>query len=374
MNTTPASSPLASASRTFGLGLTRQLALAGSTNVFTSPLSAQLALSMAAVGAGGTTRVAMLDALGLPGLDGEGMAREADALMARLTVSVGAALKIANGLWVHPQFMLDQAFTQVVRRSFRAEAETLGDTPASINEWVSRHTDGMVPFVVDRIRPDDLLVLVNATYFRGEWQLPFEAGETRPAPFHRATGDDVSVPLMRRWADFSYGESQDYQAVTLPYRGEEAMLVVLPRTPLAPADFTPYLDAGRVGEIAADMSSATGELLLPRFGLDVQASLVEPLTALGMGPAFLPGADFSGVAPSCGAECHISRVVQRARLEVDELGTTAAAATAVMMAGISYRPPRTPFQMIVDRPFLVAIQHVTTGTLVFAGVVGDPTG
>ena len=373
MNTTPAAPALAGASRTFGLGLIRQLALAETVNVFTSPLSAQLVLAMAATGARGTTQRAMLDALGLPGLDGAGAAREADALMARLSASGRVALEIANGLWVRPWLALDPAFVHTVRTSFRAEAAALGDTPASINDWASRMTHGMVPSVLDRIGPDDLLVLVNATYFHGDWLSPFEAGETRPAPFHRATSGDVSVPLMHRAGHFVYGEGPDYQTITLPYCGEMAMLVVLPRAPLALADFAPYLDARRFGEIAADQNGATGELWLPRFELDVQASLVEPLTALGMGPPFLPGADFSGMTPSCEKECLISRVVQRARLQVDELGTTAAAATAVVMARAAYRPPRLPFQMIVDRPFLVAIQHVPSGTLLFAGVVGDPT-
>lgn len=365
---------MAGASRTFGLGLTRQLALAGTANVFTSPLSAQLALAMAATGARGSTQRAMLDALGLRGLDGGGAARDADALMARLAATGGAALEIANGLWARRPLALDPAFVQTVRSAFRAEAAALGDTPAPVNDWVSRRTRGMVPFVLDRIENDDLLVLVNATYFHGDWVYPFEAGETRPAPFHRAAFGDVSVPLMHRSDRLVYGEGPDYQAVTLPYRGQVAMLVVLPRAPLAAADFAPYLDHRRFVEIAADQGSTTGELWLPRFELDVEASLREPLMALGMGPAFQLGADFSGVAPTCGQKCLLSRVLQRARLEVDELGTTAAAATVGVMTAISYRPPRPPFEMVVDRPFLVAIQHVPTGTLLFVGVVGDPTG
>jgi serpin B len=316
----------------------------------------------------------MLDALGLPGLDGAGAAREAEALMARLSASDRVALEIANGLWVRPWLALAPAFVHTVRTSFGAEADALGDSPAAINDWVSRRTHGMVPLLLDQIEPDDLVVLVNATYFHGDWWSPFEPGETRPGPFHRATGAEVSVLLMHRSGQFTYGEGPDYQAVTLPYRGEVAMLVVLPRATLAAADFDPYLDPRRFAEIAAGLSGTTGELLLPRFGLDVRTSLREPLTALGMGPAFLPGADFSGVAPSCGRKCVISRVIQRARLEVDELGTTAAAATGVVMRAISYRPPRPPFQMVVDRPFLVAIQHLPTGTLLFAGVVADPTG
>lgn len=361
---------LAGASRTFGLGLTRHLAQAETVNVFTSPLSAQLALAMAATGARGTTQRAMLDALGLPDLDREGAAREANALTAWLTSGDRVALEIANGLWVRPWLALEPAFVDTVRTSFGAEAAALGDSPAPINDWVSRRTHGMVPFLLDEIANDDLMVLVNVTYFHGQWLFPFDAGETRPGPFHRGTGGDVSVPLMHRSGRFLYGQGADYQAVRLAYRGDVAMLVVLPRSQLTPTDFARYLDAERFGEISADLSDATGELRLPRFELDVQASLLEPLTALGMGPAFRPDADFSGVARICEKGCAISRVLQRARLEVDELGTTAGAGTAVVMTRMSYRPL---FEMVVDRPFLVAIQHVPTGALLFAGVVGDPT-
>jgi serpin B len=369
-----AASAFAAGSRTFGLALARQLALGGAANVFTSPLSAQLALAMAASGARGTTQRAMLDALGLAGLDSAGAAREASALMGRVSSSGCATVEIADGLWARRGLTLDAGFVHTVRASFAGEAAVLDASSAkAINDWVSRRTHGMVPSIVDRIPPDVLLELVDATYFHGDWLTPFDAAGTRPAPFHRASGGDATVPLMDDEGEFAYGSGPGYQAVALAYAGgAERMVVVLPSTALATAEFGPYLDTARFGQITSDLVEATGELRLPRFGLDVSASLVEPLKALGMDPAFLPGADFSGIAPSCGRRCVITDVTQRARLRVDERGTTAAAATRVAV-GTAARVVGEPFRMVVDRPFLVAIQDVPTGTVLFAGVVGDPT-
>jgi serpin B len=368
-----AGSTLAAASQTFGLTLARQLAQAGPANVFTSPLSAQLALAMAAAGARGTTQRAVLDALGLTGLDGAGAAAEAGALTSRLSASGCATVEIANGLWARRGLALDPGFVHTVRTAFRGESATLdGSSAKAINDWVSNRTHGRVPSILERVPADVLLYLVNATYFHGDWQTAFDAARTRQAPFHRADGGDAAAPLMDRTGDFAYGAGPDYQAVGLPYVGGAArMVVVLPAARLAPSGFAPYLDPARFEQITSGLGSASGELRLPRFGLDVTTSLVEPLSALGMGPAFGQGADFSGIAPSCLQRCYISDVTQRARLEVDERGTTAAAATRVGVA-VSARLASEPFQMVVDRPFLVAIQHVPTGTLLFAGVVGDP--
>jgi serine protease inhibitor len=238
---------------------------------------------------------------------------------------------------------------------------------------VSSRTHGRVPSILDRVPADVLLYLVNATYFHAAWQSAFDAARTRPGSFHRAAGGDVAVPLMDRTGDFGYGAGADYQAVELPYAGGAVrMVVVLPAERLAVAGFAPYLAPARFEQITSGLGSASGEVRLPRFGLDVTASLLEPLSALGMAPAFRSGADFSGIAPSCLRTCSISDVTQRARLDVDERETTAAAATRAGVA-VSARVAGEPFQMVVDRPFLIAIQHVPTGTLLFAGVVGDPS-
>jgi serine protease inhibitor len=294
--------------------------------------------------------------------------------MGRVSSTGCATIEIANGLWARHGLTLDPGFVHTVQSSFGGEAAALdSSSPKAINDWVSRRTHGMVPSIVDSIPPDDLLELVNATYFHGDWQSPFETASTQPAPFHRALRSDVTVPLMDNAGVYPYGTGPGYQAVALPYAGgAERMVVVLPTATLPTADFAPYLDAARFEKITAGLAGMSGNLQLPRFGLDVSASLLDPLQALGMGTAFRGGADFSGITASCARACVITQVTQRARLQVDEQGTTAAAATRVGV-GLAAEVVKHSFQMVVDRPFLVAIQDVPTGALLFAGVVGDPS-
>jgi serine protease inhibitor len=365
----------AAGSRTFGLALTARLAAASPDNVFVSPLSAQLALAMAATGARGDTQRAMLDTLGLGGLAADRVAPEAAALMDRLASSNCVTVEIANGLWARRGLALDPAYVRAVRSSFRGESSPLdASSPKVVNDWVSRATHGQIPSILDRVPPDLLLYLVNATYFHGNWQVPFDAAQTRPALFHRAGAADVSVPLMDRSGSFAYGEGPDYQAIALPYTGGTArMVVILPTATLAPSAFAPYLDPARFQQVTGALEAGrSGEVLLPRFNLDQEASLLNALHALGMTPSLQPGADFSGIAPSCARRCFISDVTQRARLDVDERGTTAAAATRVGVSATAVLATGEPFRMLVDRPFLAAVQDTSTGTLLFAGVVGDP--
>ena len=365
---------LADASRSFGLRLTRLLAVDTRDNVFVSPLSAQMALAMAAYGARGTTQRAMLDAMGLGGLGADPAAREAGALIDRLTASGCATVEIANGLWARRGLDLDPGYLKTVQSTFKGAARPLDTGSAKmINDWVSHATHGKISSIVDSVPRDVLIYLINAIYFRGDWQAPFDAALTRQAPFHRAGAADVTVPLMVRSGIFTYGEGSDYQALALPYRGDTVrMVVILPSAPLVPSGFAQYLEPTRFQQVVAGLQPGlSGELQLPRFSLDFKASLLEPLSALGMGPALQAGADFLGIAPSCGNHCFISDVTQKSRLEVDEKGTTAAAATRVAIA-VSGRVGAS-FKVVVDRPFLTAIQDTATGTLLFVGVIGDPT-
>lgn len=367
---------LAAASQSFGLSLTRLLADDTRDNVFVSPLGAQMALAMAASGARGTTQRAILDAIGLSGLGADRAAHEAGSLLDRLTSSGCATVEIANGLWARRWLRLDPSYVQMVHSTFKGAAHPLdAGSTGVINDWVSHATHGKIPSIVERIPPDVVIMLINAVYFHGDWEGPFDPAQTRPAPFYRAGAGEVTVPLMVRSGEFTYGDGPGYQAVALPYGGDTVrMVVILPSAPLATSGFAPYLEHTRFEQvIGALQPRRSGELWLPSFSFDFKASLLEPLSALGMGPVFQPGAaDFSGMAPKCGRSCFISDVTQKSRLEVDEKGTTAAAATRVFIEILRW-VSAPPFKMVVDRPFLTAIQDTVTGTLLFVGVVGDPT-
>ncbi len=353
----------------FGLRLARALMSAHGPNLFISPASASLALAMAAAGAAGETRAAMLDTLGLHTPD------DAAATLLPLTEQEGATVEIANGLWARLGLELDPGYVETITRAFRGEVRTLDfESPAAvpeINGWIARATHGRIRDVVGSLPAGAILCLVNATYFHGEWARPFDRGGTHAGPFLRAGAGAVQVPLMARTGTFEYGEGPDFQAVALPYVGGALrLLVALPRSVLAPAELAELLD--RFEQVGAALApSRNGTLHLPRLTITDDLSLAGPLADLGMLPAFRPGADFSRLSPDCGRRCAISEVLQKTRLEIDEKGTTAAAATAVVFRA-SVRLDAAPFRMVVDRPFLLAIQAVGTGALLFLGLIGDP--
>jgi serpin B len=216
---TPAggASQLAAASQSFGLGLARQLAAQPADNVFISPVSAQLALAMAAEGARGDTQRAMLDALGLHQLTADQVARQARLLIDRLTAGGCATVEIANSVWARPWLSLDAGYVRTVKSQFHGQTGTLdGDSPSAINDWAARATHGKITSILERIPPEVLLYVVNATYFHGNWQTAFDPHSTREAPFHRAAGGDVHVPLMDHSGQFRYGEGPGYQAEAPP--------------------------------------------------------------------------------------------------------------------------------------------------------------
>jgi serpin B len=365
---------IATAGRDFGLTLAGQLVARRDGSVFVSPVSAQLALAMAAAGAKGDTRRAMLDVLGLHGRD---LASEVSELLLRLDSAGGGSVEIANSLWARQELRLDPTYVADVERGFRGQARSLDfGSPAAageINRWVADATHGKIDTLVASIPPAVVLYLVNATYFHGDWLTPFDGAATREGTFTLADGGRVGVPLMRREGQFAYADGHGWQAVALPYRDSTLrMLVVLPAAPLSAAAFGPYLERARLDEIVAGMvPGQRGELRLPRFRLDHDLQLAEPLAAMGMAPAFSRGADFSGISVDCDARCLISGVQQRTHLEVDEKGTVAAAATQVAVA-LSMAVTAERFHMSVDRPFLLAIEDGATGALLFLGVIADP--
>lgn len=375
-------SQLAPASQAFGLELARRLTAGDRGNVFISPVSAQLALAMAAVGGGGPTQAAMLSTLRLGGSNPDELSRQAAADVERLTSGGCGAVEIVNSLWARQGIDLDPGYVARIEQGFSGQARTLDfsspQAAPTINGWVADATHGKIPSIVGgHIPADVILYLINATYFHGDWAKAFDPAATQTRPFQRASGGGVQAPLMARSDRFTYGEGPDYQAIALPYRDSTLrMLVVLPRDVLRPDQFAIYLDEARFAEIAGSLvPGRQGDLRLPRFKLDGDYQLRPALEQMGMGPAFAPGADFSGISPACGSgRCAISEVQQKTHLEVDEKGTTAAAVTKTAIArSLAVLPEQLPFEMVVDRPFLAAIQDTATGALLFLGVISDPS-
>jgi serpin B len=252
---------------------------------------------------------------------------------------------------------------------FAADPESSRDT---INNWISDQTEGRIKDLIPRGALDKLtrLVLTNAIYFNAAWATPFEKSQTQDGPFHLQSGGQVTVPMMRQTKSFGYAEGQNYQAVELPYDGRElSMVILLPKSGQFDA-FEGALNAGQVNTILKNLKQRQVVLSLPRFKIESEFNLAATLAAMGMPAAFSSEADFSGM--DGGKNLFISDVIHKAFVTVDEAGTEAAAATAVVM-GLTSVMPEQPVEVTVDRPFVFLIRDVQTGAILFVGRIVNPT-
>jgi serpin B len=373
----------AAAINAFGLELYRQVAADGG-NVVVSPASIALALAMARAGARGAT-AAEMDAV-LHDVASDANAAWLNALDQALAGRSGTfeddagrdhevTLRIANSTFGQRGMSLVPAYLEGLATRFGAGVRLVDyvtETEAArqlINGWVDDQTEHRIPelLVPGVITTDTRLTLVNAIYLKAAWQTPFAEQSTKPGTFTLADGSTVEVPMMATTTELPYAAGDGWQAVELPYIGGSLGLTVIVPGDLAAFEAT--LTPDQLTAIVGDLRQSEVTLGLPKFGIETKAMLADVLTALGMPSAFDPGrADFSGITTE--EALYISDVVHQANIEVDEKGTTAAAATAVVMRGTSV-PDHVTLQ--VDRPFLFALRDGPTGTILFLGRVSDPS-
>lgn len=376
----------AAATNAFGLDLYAHLrGRAG--NLLLSPYSIATALAMAREGAAGETRAQMSAALHL-GADGGGGHRDLALLLAPGTVRSHAGrtvkevdafeLSTANRLWVERDLRVEQPFIDRLAAVFGAPLERVDfarpdAVRRQINAWVAKQTRDRIRDIVPDGQPsaETLLALVNAIYFKAQWAETFHDGATQVLPFDR--GDTaVDVPMMRMSHAFAYAETDALQLVELPYRGHEtSMVVLLPRSKNGLAKLEEGLDAPRLAAHLGALRSRIVALTLPKFRFEASFEASDALGRLGMTSAFhLETADFSGI--SQGQRLAINAVLHKAFIAVDEEGTEAAAATALMLVGAAANP-EAPVPFVADHPFLFLIRHRATGAILFLGRVADPS-
>lgn len=362
--------------RAFGLHLLRELIDRNQAkNVFISPLSIFLALHMTENGAGGTTRTAMRKTLSLPAMDATALNASSAALQTLLQGTDPGALTIANALWADRHHPLAPAFVKQCESVFSAHAASLDFTDpkstAEMNDWVKAKTNGKIADIVtyDTVRKA-AVVLINAVYFAARWRSEFPVSQTNDEPFHKTGGGTKTVSMMQQTRlTGAYRSGPGFEGAMLYYK-ESSMFfyALLPQAGKTPKDVMESLDLEHLtgGDTPFDLN-----LKLPRFNLDFSASLVEDLKKMGMDVAFhYPKGDFR---PMGSKEFYISDVLHKTRLEVDEKGTVAAAATAVVMRAGAARPIQRPVKTLVfDRPFGVLIGESQTGAVLFAGVIEEP--
>ncbi len=345
-------------------------------DVFLSPLSIALALQMTYNGAGGATAAEMAQVLHIQEMSLDQVNQAARELQDNLRAVPGVELAIANSLWLRQGWRLDPDFVARNRTYYDAGLEVLDFAdPAAvdrINGWIAQATRDKVRKLLDEIQ-DEVLFLVNAIYFKGDWLEAFDPARTRPWDFRRADGTVKSVPMMFQEGIFPALFTEEFAAVALPYQGERIqMLVFVPAEDSGLDRFLARLTPGAWDEWMGRFQPQEISVGIPRFKVEFQRELNADLQALGMETAFDPHrADFLPMVPQDlrrgGTALYISLVKHGAVVEVNEEGTVAAAATIVGVAAESAPP-----SVVADRPFFVAIWDSHSQAILFMGAVVDP--
>jgi serpin B len=353
-------------------------------NLFYSPHSISVALAMTYAGARGNTAEEMAATLhflleqdrlhpAFNWLDAE-LASRGEGAQGK--DGEGFRLNIVNAIWGQKDYEFLTTFLDVLAENYGAGLRILDfitETEASrlaINQWVSDQTNERIPELIPQGAIDALtrLVLTNAIYFNAAWEYPFNGNITSEGPFYLLDGGQVPVPMMKQTESFGYTEGEGYQAVELLYDGDElSMVILLPASGNFEA-FEEGLQAEDVSDIISDLQPAEVALTMPKFEFDSDFSLKDTLTAMGMPIAFSGAADFSGMTG--GLDLCISEVLHKAFVSVDEAGTEAAAATAVIMRETAM--PDQPVEVTIDRPFIFLIRDIETSAILFVGRVLNP--
>jgi serpin B len=357
-----------------------------SGNIFCSPYSISLALAMTYAGARTETEQQMGDTLHFT-LGQDGLHSAFNALDLELASRGEASsdlngdrfqLNIVNRIWGQLDYAFHEAFLDVLAENYGAGLSLLDFINApdpsriAINDWIAEQTRDRIK---DLIPPGAIntltrLVLTNAIYFKASWREPFQENRTGKRPFNVLDGDPIMVETMRQTSEYGYTSGDGYEVVELPYHGDELSMVILLPDAGRFEEFESTLDPAGLGVILGQVGYRSIDLSLPKFTFEWSTSLADVLAVMGMPGAFDPDeADFSGMTDV--EQLFITDVIHKAFVAVDEEGTEAAAATAVVVGTTSI--PEEPLVVTVDRPFIFLIRDIPTGTILFLGRVVDPS-
>ncbi|MFJ7736986.1 serpin family protein [Lysinibacillus sp. NPDC097287] len=365
-----------SANNQLGFQLLKEASEDEKGNVFISPMSLFMALSMLYNGADGETKEEISKVLHVEGIDVTELNQANASLMSRLNnLSKQIQLNVANSIWLNDNFQFQADFAQSNSDYFNAEIQEINITdsksPEKINEWVKKSTNGKIDRIVDKPLETELVaMLINAIYFKGDWTHKFDKEQTQKQSFHLKDGTTKDVPLMALNEKLAYLENDKFQAVSLPY-GDEAMSmkVFLPKENSSIEELEDMLTVGSWKQWNSAFIKQIGTILLPKFQLEFEVLLNDTLKNLGMTTAFENNANFAKMIQE-NTSLFISEVKQKTLIDVNEEGTEAAAVTSVSIAETS--APAESFYMKVNRPFFIAITEESTGAILFMGSISNP--
>ncbi|MFX1564121.1 MAG: serpin family protein [Promethearchaeota archaeon] len=350
-------------------------------NLFFSPLSISTALAMTYAGADGRTATQMAEVLHFA-LEQEKLHPAFKTLnkllLDRENIS-DYSIITSNALWIQKDYALLPAFLDIIKKNY---GESLFEVDYSehefvmkrINEWVRDKTQQKITELISKgiLNEATRLVLTNAIYFKGNWQFQFKEADTRTEQFNLATGNEVMVPMMHQTRRFGFMEKSDFQALELPYAGDDlSIIILLPKEEQELTELENSLTIENLAKWFVDIHEQDVEVFMPRFKMSAQFNLKNVLREMGMLDAFSSkDANFSRMTGSL--DLQISGVIHKAYVDVNEEGTEAAAATAVVMVpkGMARPVPIPVFR--ADRPFLFFIRNIKTNCILFIGRVMNP--
>jgi len=359
---------------TFAFDMFNQILSAKSNaNMLFSPLSISYALSMSVNGAANSTRDSIIKALRVEGITVDDLNRSyKDLTDALLKVDSRVIMDIANSVWTEKNFNVKEAFVKTLIDYYYAETGSfdINDPNAitPINKWISDHTNGLIKDMIDKLNSNDVMLLINAIYFKGKWQSQFDTRLTTARTFTHPDGSSADVPTMHQKESLKFYYGNGFNMAELPYgQGNYVMDIILPyQNDLSSVESS--LTAEHLASWTGSMINRKVDLYLPRFKYGFKLDLNDILSSLGMGIAFGELADFSNASD---IQLYISRVIHQATIETNEEGSEAAAATVITFGATSINP-NDPVIFDVDHQFIYLIREVSTSSILFMGKVTDP--
>lgn len=344
-------------------------------NTMISPMSVSLALAMLYNGADGNTKKQMEDMLHKSGLTPNDINQSYKELVAALSShDPKVELAISNAIFYRNSFSVKNEFITTNQNYYQAEVSGLDfskttETLNRVNGWVSTQTKGKIDKIIEKVNPEDIMYILNAIYFNGEWQYRFDPKETTDMSFTKEDQSVIQVPTMSIENPFKSYSHQSFQMLEMPYgSGKYSMLIFLPEPGKRTDDVISLMSAENVNDWLLKMTEQKKKVYLPKFEFKFDDSLVDEMKVLGMTDAFSEAkANLSGISDA--AKLVVSEVMHKSYIKVDERGTEAAAVTGITV-GVTSVGPDTSFR--VDHPFVFAIREKDTKAILFIGKVMNP--
>jgi len=362
----------------FSFNIFKQVSVLNGNNTFFSPLSLNLALGMLYNGASGATRTEMAEALGMVGFT-EAEINEYYQKMSQALLKIDplTEIGIANSIWYRTGFPVKQPFIDINQKYFDAMVKALDfskpDAADIINNWCAEKTKDRIKDIIEKPIPKDVVMyLINALYFKSKWQFEFDKKHTKQDDFTKANSQKVKVNMMEQTTALPYYADQYLQCVEMPYGNQAfSMVAILPANDMSIDQLVEHLDNEKWQNIVDNLHERNVWLKLPRFKIECEIKLNDPVKNVGMQLIFQFRNEFINIAD---IDLSVSNIKQKTFVEVNEEGTEAAAVTVIEVSRTSgVGSGEFGFSFFANRPFLYLIKEKSTGAILFIGRMDDPS-